>query len=140
ASAARELVLNVADHARAGATGFASLSRDGSALSLFVSDCGIGIERSVRENPDFAGRLTDTAGAIALALQRAIGTESAPSRSRTGLPSVSEFCQSSRGEFAVVTGGISWLRRVGAGGATPSMVESVDPWEGTIVALRIPAP
>src|SRR5262245_36139382 len=67
AAAARELAANVPDHARAGATGFASLTRDGSALLLLVSDCGIGIEKSVRANPDFAGRVTDTAGAVALA-------------------------------------------------------------------------
>ncbi len=139
-SAARELLANVADHARAGATGFASLSRDGSALSLFVSDCGIGIERSVRENPDFTGRVTDTAGAIALALQRAITPEPVPSRSKTGLPFVSDFCHATGGEFAIVTGGIRWRRQVAAGGAYPIFVESVDPWLGTIVALRIPAP
>ncbi len=140
AAAARELALNVVDHARAGATGFASVSRDGPALTLFVSDCGIGIERSVRANPDFTGRVTDTAGAIALSLQRAITPEPLPASSATGLPFVSEFCRSAGGEFAIVTGGISWLRRVAAGGAFPIFVESVDPWQGTIVALRIPAP
>ncbi|MCI0587734.1 MAG: hypothetical protein L0323_12910 [Planctomycetes bacterium] len=139
-AAARELAANVTDHARAGATGFASLTRDSSDLLLLVSDCGIGIERSVRANPDFAGRVTDTAGAVALALQRAITPEPLPSSSATGLPFVSEFCRSAGGEFAIVTGGISWRRRVAAGGAFPIFVESVDPWQGTIVALRIPAP
>ncbi|HET6205092.1 MAG TPA: hypothetical protein VFI25_20050 [Planctomycetota bacterium] len=138
--ATRELAANVAEHARAGTTGFASVAPEGAGLAVWVSDCGIGIERSVRANPEVAGRVTDTAGAIALALQREIGEEGAPGTAGTGLPFVSEFCRAAGGEFAIVTGGIAWRRRLGAGGAYPSIVEGVDPWEGTIVAFRVPAP
>lgn len=136
--AAEELAANVAQHARAGGTGFVSVGLEGTELTLWVSDCGIGIEASLRENPEFSARIAGAAEAIVLAVERGVTREPGRGNMGIGLRFVSEFAPTAGGEIAIVSGDAFWRRKAGPSGAAPAFVERVAPWRGTIVALRIP--
>lgn len=112
----------------------AQMYRNAHQIRVCITDFGIGILGSLRNNPKYAG-LTESSQAIKLAVEE--GVTSRPSGvGGKGLYTLQSFLKVNRGRMVVISGDAKILWDFWKGKQPSENIMDI-PFEGTIVAMRI---
>lgn len=126
-----EVLENVIQHAESPTNGVACAQAypESKAVELAIVDCGIGVQSSLKKNPEYTERIRSDEEAVQLALQK--GVTSNPGRNTgEGLFFVAELLGRS-GKMRFQSG--EAVLSVGRGGM---LVKRTPQWPGTLVGLR----
>jgi len=136
-----ELAANIVQHSEAPETGFGLAIADPAArrIQIAFADAGVGFLASLTSNPEFAGRASDDAEAIRLALDPRV-TRGGSGNIGMGLFLLSSLAERVHGDLWIATGGALLARREGNGGGSSETLSPTAGWTGAFLCLDAPVP